>query len=311
MKLFKSLAVSVVALLFATTVQAKEVTLLMDWFPQGNQSVFWQAMLDNDNHDLKINVKPGGPGINTTAMTAAGSVEFGLQASDSVMSANAKGAGLVAIFANLDHVPYTLVFHPNRGINSVKDLDGRRFAVKMGVTYWKWVKAEYGISADEFPLKGDLGLFAKEKDMFQQGYSLFLPARLAAKGVPTEQITLESLGYRPYSVLFTTQKMIDENPELVQEVVTRLRAAFAKSLNNPDPTADLILSKSKKVTRDIHMGAIELMKADFLPKDYSKLGCMTSARWEELSAQLKSVDMVPADFDASSSYNLSFLGNCE
>ena len=311
MKLLKSLAVSLVALLFATTVQAKEVTLLMDWFPQGNQSVFWQAMLDNDNHDLKINVKPGGPGINTTAMTAAGSVEFGLQASDSVMSANAKGAGLVAIFANLDHVPYTLVFHPDRGINSVQDLDGRRFAVKMGVTYWKWVKAEFGISADEFPLKGDLGLFAKEKDMFQQGYSLFLPARLAAKGVPTEQITLESLGYRPYSVLFTTQKMIDENPELVQEVVTRLRAAFAKSLNNPDPTADLILSKSKKVTRDIHMGAIELMKADFLPSDYSKLGCMTSARWDELAGQLKQVDMVPADFDATSSYNLSFLGNCE
>ena len=311
MKLLKSLAVSLVALLFATTVQAKEVTLLMDWFPQGNQSVFWQAMLDNDNHDLKINVKPGGPGINTTAMTAAGSVEFGLQASDSVMSANAKGAGLVAIFANLDHVPYTLVFHPDRGINSVQDLDGRRFAVKMGVTYWKWVKAEFGISADEFPLKGDLGLFAREKDMFQQGYSLFLPARLAAKGVPTEQITLESLGYRPYSVLFTTQKMIDENPELVQEVVTRLRAAFAKSLNNPDPTADLILSKSKKVTRDIHMGAIELMKADFLPSDYSKLGCMTSARWDELAGQLKQVDMVPADFDATSSYNLSFLGNCE
>ena len=57
MKLLKSLAVSVVALLFATTVQAKEVTLLMDWFPQGNQSVFWQAMLDNDEHDLKIIVK--------------------------------------------------------------------------------------------------------------------------------------------------------------------------------------------------------------------------------------------------------------
>ena len=105
--------------------------------------------------------------------------------------------------------------------------------------------------------------------------------------------------------------MIDENPELVQQVVDRLRAAFAKSLNNLDPTADLILSKSKKVTRDIPMGAIELMKADFLPKDYSKLGCMKSERWEELSSQLKEVEMVPSDFDASSSYNLSFLGNCE
>ena len=53
----KTFLTTLVAILFATTVQAKEVTLLMDWFPQGNQSVFWQAMLDNDNHDLKINIK--------------------------------------------------------------------------------------------------------------------------------------------------------------------------------------------------------------------------------------------------------------
>ena len=176
-----------------------------------------QAQVITNN--LKINIKPGGPKVHTTAQVAAGSVEFGLQASDSVMAANAKGAGLVAIFANLDHVPYTLVFHPDQGIKTVKDLEGRRFAVKMGVTYWKWVKAEYGVTAQEFPLKGDLGLFAREKEMFQQGYSLFLPARLAAKGVPTDQIKLVDLGYRPYSTLFTTQKMIDENPELVKEVV--------------------------------------------------------------------------------------------
>ena len=108
-----------------------------------------------------------------------------------------------------------------------------------------------------------------------------------------------------------TQKMIDENPELVQEVVVRLRAAFEKSLNNPKPTMDLILSKSKKVTADIHMNAINLMKEEFLPKDYSKLGCMESARWEELAGQLKQVDVVPSDFDPASSFNLSFLGNCE
>ena len=311
MKLLKSLTVSVVALLFATTVQAKEVTLLMDWFPQGNQSVFWQAMLDNDNHDLKINIKAGGPGVKTANLVASGQVEFGLNGSDSVMMANSKGAGLVAVFANLDHVPYTLVFHPNQGIKTVQDLDGRRFAVVLGITYWKWIKKEYGVSADEFPLKGDLALFGKSPEMFQQGYSIFLPARLDDKGIANEQIKVADLGYKPYSTLFTTQKMIDENPELVQEVVDRLRAAFVKSLNDPKPTMDLILGKSKKVTPAVHMNAIELMKAEFLPKDYSKLGCMKSDRWAELAEQLKEVDVVPADFDSTSSFNLSFMGNCE
>ena len=299
-------------ILLAGASYAKEVTLLMDWFPQGNQSGYWQAQFDNEYHDdVKIVIKSGGPKVNTTAQVAAGSVEFGLQASDSVMLANAKGAGLKGIFVSLNHVPYTLVFHPNTGVNSVKDLDGRPFAVKMGVTYWKWVKHTYQLNAvKEFPLTGDLGLFARTPQQFQQGYSLFLPARLDAKGVANEQITVESLGYRPYSVLFTTDKLIKENPELVQTVVDRLRISFYKSLVDPKPTRDFILSKSKKVNAEIHNNALELMKRDFLPKDWSKIGCQDPNRWVELANQMKEVNVLPADFDPHSSYDTSFKKGC-
>tara|TARA_B000000609_G_scaffold153688_1_gene142435 strand:+ start:91 stop:1023 length:933 start_codon:yes stop_codon:yes gene_type:complete len=307
----KKILISIVALLFATSSFAKEVTLLMDWFPQGNQSGYWQAEFDNQYHkDITIKVKAGGPKVNTTQMVASGQVEFGLQGSDSVMMANSKGAGLKGIFVSLNHVPYTLVFHPNQGIKTVNDLEGRPFAVKMGVTYWKWVKFKYGVSAKEFPLTGDLGLFARTPTQFQQGYSLFLPARLAAKGVATEQITLESLGYRPYSVLFTTDKMIKENPELVQAVVDRLSISFHKSLVDPKPTRDFILSKSKKVNAEIHNNALELMKRDFLPQDWSKIGCQDPNRWVELSEQLKDINMLPADFNPHDSYDTSFKKGC-
>ena len=299
-------------ILLAGASYAKEVTLLMDWFPQGNQSGYWQAQFDNQYHDdVKITIKSGGPKINTTAAVASGQAEFGLQASDSVMLANAKGAGLKGIFVSLNHVPYTLVFHPNTGVNSVKDLDGRPFAVKMGVTYWKWVKHTYQLNAvKEFPLTGDLGLFARTPQQFQQGYSLFLPARLDAKGVANEQITVESLGYRPYSVLFTTDKLIKENPELVQTVVDRLSISFYKSLVDPKPTRDFILSKSKKVNAEIHNNALELMKRDFLPKDWSKIGCQDPNRWVELANQMKEVNVLPADFDPHSSYDTSFKKGC-
>ena len=313
----KKLLSFLVVLILSTTLfgisQAKQkVTLLMDWFPQGNQSGYFQAQFDNQYHDdVKIIIKSGGPKINTTAQVAAGSVEFGLQASDSVMLANSKGAGLKGIFVSLNHVPYTLVFHPNTGVKSVKDLDGRPFAVKMGVTYWKWVKHTYKLDqVKEFPLTGDLGLFARTKNQFQQGYSLFLPARLDAKGVPNEQITVESLGYRPYSVLFTSDKLIKENPELVQAVVDRLSISFHKSLIDPKPTRDFILSKSKKVNAEIHNNALELMKADFLPKDWSKIGCQDPQRWVEVANQMKEVNVLPADFDPHQSYDTSFKKGC-
>ena len=227
------------------------------------------------------------------------------------MMANAKGAGLKAIFVSLGHVPYTLVYHPNTGVNNVQDLDGRPFAVVMGITYWKWVKHTYGLhKVKEFPLTGDLGLFARTKNQFQQGYSLFLPARLDAKGVANEQITVESLGYRPYSVLFTSDKLIKENRALVQAVVDRLSISFHKSLVDPKPTRDFILSKSKKVNAEIHNNALELMKADFLPADWNKIGCQDPQRWVELASQLKEVNVLPADFDPHSSYDTSFKKGC-
>ena len=309
----KKILISLIVLTFAFPIFAKDkVTLLMDWFPQGNQSGFWQAQLDNQYHDdLEITVKPGGPKVRTTTAVASGQVEFGLNGSDSVMMANSKGAKLRAIFVSLGHVPYNLVYHPNTGVKTIQDLNGRRFAVVMGITYWKWVKHKYGLDkVQEFPLTGDLGLFAKTPNMFQQGYSIFLPARMDAKGIPNAQFKVADLGYRPYSVLFTSEKLIKENPELVQAVVDRLSMSFHKSLVDPKPTRDLILSKSKKTTVAIHNNALRLMKRDFLPKDWSKIGCQDPNRWVELANQMKEVDVLPADFDPHQSYDTSFKRGC-
>ena len=309
----KKILISLIVLTFAFPIFAKDkVTLLMDWFPQGNQSGFWQAQLDNQYHDdLEITVKPGGPKVRTTTAVASGQVEFGLNGSDSVMMANSKGAKLRAIFVSLGHVPYNLVYHPNTGVKTIQDLNGRRFAVVMGITYWKWVKHKYGLDkVQEFPLTGDLGLFAKTPNMFQQGYSIFLPARMDAKGIPNAQFKVADLGYRPYSVLFTSEKLIKENPALVQAVVDRLSMSFHKSLVDPKPTRDLILSKSKKTTVAIHNNALRLMKRDFLPKDWSKIGCQDPNRWVELANQMKEVDVLPADFDPHQSYDTSFKKGC-
>ncbi len=69
----KKILISVIALTFAFPIFAKkEVTLLMDWFPQGNQSGFWQAQLDNQYHDdVKIIIKSGGPKVRTTTSVAS------------------------------------------------------------------------------------------------------------------------------------------------------------------------------------------------------------------------------------------------
>jgi len=297
---------------FVNTYAKEKVTILMNWFPQGNQSGFWQAQLDNPEYDdLEITIKSGGPRIRVITQVASGQVDFGFDDADDLMTARSKGAPVVAIFVTLDHAPYTIVYHPDQSINTIQDLNGRTGATVLGMTWWEWTKHTFGLdNVKEIPLSGDLGLFARTPEMFQTGYSIFLPMRFDAKGVTTKQFKIADYGYKPYSIVLTTEKMIRENPELVQKVVDRLRAGHIKAFANPAPTRDLILGKSKMTTPAIHNNAVRLMREDFFPKDHNKIGCQDPARWVELADQMKTIDALPADFDPHQSYDLSFQRGC-
>ena len=52
------------------------------------------------------------------------------------------------------------------------------------------------------------------------------------------------------------------------------------------------------------------MKQDFLPADWSKIGCQDPQRWVEVANQMKEVNVLPADFDPHQSYDTSFKKGC-
>jgi NitT/TauT family transport system substrate-binding protein len=101
-----------------------------------------------------------------------------------ILLARLRGAPVRAVFVSMDYVPYTLVYHPSPDIKSITDLKQKTFAVSLGFAYWEWLKKQYGLQgAKEIPVSGDLGLFRNDPNMVQQGYSLYLPARMGAAGI--------------------------------------------------------------------------------------------------------------------------------
>ena len=88
-------------------------------------------------------------------------------------------------------------------------------------------------------------------------------------------------------------------------VINNLKNCKIKYICSPN-----IQSKSKKINAEIHNNAIELMKRDFLPADWSKIGCQDPQRWVELANQMKEVKVLPADFNPHDSYDTSFKKGC-
>jgi NitT/TauT family transport system substrate-binding protein len=291
----------------------KAVRILSNWFAQADQGGYWQAQQDNLGKEagIKITVLQGGPKIQSIPQVASGQAEFGIGNADDVLLARMRGAPVKAVFAHLDYVPYTLVYHSAPAVKSIKDLQGRPFAVSLGFAYWEWAKKQYGIAPGrEMPVTGDLSLFRNDPQMVQQGLSLYLPARMAAAGIDVQQIKIPSLGYRPYYVLFTTDEMIQKNPALVKATVSAVQNGWKNFVRSPSAVKPLLLGMNQQISSDVHDAAVKEMIESMISHDLGKVGCMSDARWKELADQLRAVNFLPAGFNEKLAYDRTLVPGC-
>ncbi|GAB4062831.1 ABC transporter substrate-binding protein [Uliginosibacterium sediminicola] len=292
---------------------AQNVRILTNWFAQPDQAGYWQAQQDKLGKEagIAISVLQGGPKIQTIPQVASGQAEFGIANADDILLARLNGAPVRAVFAHMDYVPYSLVYHSNPAIKSIKDLQGRTFAVNIGNAYWEWLKKQYQLSGTrEIPVTGDLTLFRNDPLMVQQGYSLYLPARMAAAGIAVQQIKVPALGYRPYSVLFTTDELIRKNPALVKATIAAVQKGWSNYVRNPSGLKAMLTEMNKQISPDIYDAANNEMIENLISHDLSKIGCMSDARWKELATQLRSVNFLPASFNEKQAYDRTLTPGC-
>ena len=308
-----ALAASVLLPPAARAAEVKPVQILTNWFIQPDQAGYWQAARDDLGKaaGLKITVTQGGPRIQTVPQVASGQAEFGIGNADDILLARLRGVPVKAVFAHLDHVPYTFVYHADPAVTGIRDLDGRTFAVNLGNAYWEWTKKHYQLThTREIPVSGDLSLFRNDPRMVQQGYSLFLPTRMAEAGIAVQQITLASLGYRPYDVLFTTDEMIRDHPALVKATIAAVQQGWRNYVRDPSGLKAMMTSTNKQISSGLYDAANKEMIESLLVHDLGWIGCMTDARWSELAGQLRSVGFLPAGFDPKTAYDPSLVPGC-
>lgn len=309
-----ALAMALVAVsLTAAAQEAKPVRILTNWFAQPDQAGYWQAQQDKLGAEagIRISVLQGGPKIQTIPQVASGQAEFGIGNADDVMLARLRGAPVRAVFAHLDHVPYALVYHADPAVKGIADLQGRTFAVNIGNAYWEWTKKQYKLAnTREIPVSGDLSLFRNDARMVQQGYSLYLPARMEEAGIQVQSISLASLGYRPYNVLFTTDEMIQKHPALVKATLAAVQKGWSNFVRNPSGIKPMLLEMNKQISPAVYDAANKEMIEKLLSHDLGRIGCMNDARWTELATQLRSVAFLPAGFNEKQAYDRTLVPGC-
>ena len=291
--------------------------LQLNWFPEAEHGGFYTALVDGlyAAEGLAVEIRPGGRAAPIAAELAAGRVQFAVANAEDVVMFRSQGADIVTVMAAGQHHPRCLLMRTDSGVESFADLGpkGMTLQVQQGHAFLEFMRQK-GLLAGvkEVPYTGGVALTVHDPKMTQQGYVYSEPLLARQQGVEIKTLMLSDIGFDPYSsVLVTTGKIVRERPDLVRRMVAAAIAGWRRYLADPAATnAYLVKVNPEGITPEMLAGGVEALRALCLPAGMppERLGTMTAARWDELLAQMTTLDpSLAGKVQAADCYTLDFL----
>jgi NitT/TauT family transport system substrate-binding protein len=295
--------------------EAVKVTQVMNWFAEPELGGQYAALAKGYYKDAGIDMtnQSGGPGVSSVQIVAAGKAQFGVTEADGILLARKEGVPVVAIAAIFQKNPQVFIYHKeDTSLKDFSSFNGHQVIVGAGAPFWEYIKKAYKLDkVKEVAYTGQLGPFIADKTAVIQGYLTSEPFALAAQGVDSGAFLIHDSGYQPYTtVLFTTEKLIKEQPDLVAKYVSAtIKGWEYYKVNFEEINASTIQKENPDLKLDaMKLGATAEMDLIFgMDAATGGVGTMTKDRWDALGGQLKGLNLIPADLDISAAYTTQFL----
>ncbi|MBV9947145.1 MAG: ABC transporter substrate-binding protein [Myxococcales bacterium] len=275
------------------------MVLALDWLPEPEFGGFYAARATGAFADrgIDVEIRGGGAGVPVLQMVATGKVEFGIAGADEVLTARARGADVVPVFAVFQTSPQGIMVHAARGAKTLSEaLSGGTLAIEPGLAYALYLKKKIGFDKVKVvPYDGGVARFVADKDFAQQCYATSEPLAARAKGSDPQVFLVADQGWNPYlGVVIARASLVREKPSLVRAFVLGARAGWASYLSDPGPANAVMAALNRAMAAETFAEAAAAQRR-FIESDDTRrsgLGAMTRDRWETLAAQLVDLGLV-------------------
>ena len=294
-----------------------EVVFGTNWFAQAEHGGFYQAKATGiyEKYGLDVSIEMGGPQVNGMKLLVAGKRDFSMGYPIGNIKAVEEGLPVKTVAAAFQGDPQALIAHSN--IKSLEQIKEEGLPVYIAAfahtTFWPWLKTKYGYTDDMIrPYTFSVAPFLADDSIVQQGYLSSEPFAMEKAGVNPSVFLLADYGYPAYATTIeTTDKMIDEDPDLVRRFVQASMEGWTSYLQNPAPGNALIQEANPEMTDEHIAYGIEKMKAYGLVTGGDAaaggIGVMTDARWEKIHDFMLTAGLVDEDLDIHDVYSLDYL----
>ena len=264
-----------------------KVKFQTDWIPSGEHAMYYGGLLKGifAAEGLDVTITRGYGSGDTVTKMAANAFDFGIADISAVMTARARqGVPVKTIAVVYNESPHSLFVLKSSGISSFKGLEGKKIGITPGNShkfYFPKVAERAGTDPNKITWVNMDGaamaaqLIAKNLDA-APFYSIHhYYQNKAAKAAGEEIIVLPfvEVGFKIYAAsIVTTDKMIQEKPDLTKRMLTAIRKSFEFARDNPDEACKLHVQRIPEVQHDDCMGSVRAVMK-FVFNDHSqKLG---------------------------------------
>jgi len=266
-------------------------TLVLDFTPNAVHSGIFAARAEGFYEDAGVDLQVRAPGESTDSpkLLAAGRTDFAILDIHDLGIARERGLPLVGLMPIVQRPLAAILARGDRGIASPKDLEGRT----VGVT---------GLPSDEAVVDSEVsadGGDPSEVDEVTIGFNA-VSALAAGKvdaatgfwnaegvtlrqtGVPIRIFKVDEYGAPPYPelVLTTTERTIQQQPELVRDVVAATRRGYRFTEANPSRALDDLLAADPSLQRPDQAAQLRVLLPALIPNPFQPRVLRQWATWD-------------------------------
>lgn len=268
-----------------------------------------------EENGLKVDLRPGGFEADPVRMVAAGTDGFGVAGADSFLLGRSKGIPIVAFAAGYLETPVVFYVHPDAMIDGPKDFAHKRVGYQAGQdtgTVYEAMLRVNGVdrkSVREVPAKFDFSPFLSKQVDVWPGYAASQSYVLEQRHIPYQTIVPSKFGVNYMgTVYFTTEKMLREQPKLVEGFARALVKGWNFVYSHEDEAVSLIGEYDKAtLTPEMVRFTLDRQKSQLRPQG-TDFCVFTDKMWQSTAGVLKDQGLLDKQFSLQGAYVTSFLG---
>ena len=276
-----------------------KLKLALNWVPEHEFGGFYAARESGAyrKRGLDVEIQGGGAGVPVLQMVATGRADFGTVGGDELVTARARGADVVAVFATFQTSPQGIMIHASRKVaNLAQVFESGTLALETGAPYAGYLKKKFPWGNVKIvPYDGGVARFLSDANFGQQCYVTSEPIVARQKGADPQVFLIADAGYNPYAtVVITRRELLQTHRDLVQKFVSASADGWRTYLADPRPT-NRVLGKLNPSMDAATLAAASTAQKPLIETAETRkrgLGTMSQERWETLSKQLLELKLI-------------------